>query len=107
MLHDMRTASTMTRPSRRGHQGSLLASAVALILRAVGTLLLAVLVLLEPIVQPVLCAIALLALGTAFLFRFLVGDPVFPFSGMLALSIICILLLALYYRLVRLLCFDG
>jgi hypothetical protein len=40
-------------------------------------------------------------------FRFLIGDETFPFSGMLALSLICILLLALYYRVVRLLSFGD
>lgn len=76
-------------------------------LRTIAALLLAVLTLFEPIVQPVLCAIALLALGTALFFRFLIDDPAFPFSGMLALSLICILLLGLYYRVVRFLCFGS
>lgn len=76
-------------------------------IRTLAALLLAVLVLLEPVVQPLLCAIALLALGTAIFFRFLIGDPAFPFSGMLALALICILLLGLYYRVVRFLCLGS
>jgi hypothetical protein len=86
--------------------GALLGALIALVVRGITTVLLAALVLLEPLVQTVLCAIALLAFGTALFFRFLIGDAEFPFLGMLALSILCILLLALYYRLVRLLCFD-
>lgn len=70
-------------------------------LRTVATLLLAVLMLLEPVVQPLLCALALLTLATALFFRFLIADPAFPFLGMLAMSVLCILLLTLYYRVVR------
>lgn len=87
-------------------KGDLFGALIALLLRSTATLLLAVLVLLEPLVQATLCAVALLAFGTALFFRFLVGDVEFPFFGMLALSVLCILLLALYYRLVRWLCFD-
>lgn len=83
------------------HRSSFLRAVFGLIIRTLRALLLAVLVLLEPIVQPLLCATALLAFGTALFFRFLVGDPAFPFSGMLALSLLCILLLGLYYRVVR------
>jgi len=68
------------------------------------SLLLAVLALLEPIVWPTLCAIALLAFLTALFFRFAVGDGAFPFWGMIGLSLTCMLLLDLYYRLARLLC---
>lgn len=93
---------TESRPSRR-----FLPRIFAIIVRTIAALLLAVLVLLEPLVQPLLCAIALLAFGTAIFFRFLICDPAFPFSGMLALSLICILLLCLYYRVARLLCFGS
>ena len=86
--------------------GGLFGALIALLLRSTATLLLAVLVLLEPLVQATLCAVALLTFGTALFFRFLVGDVEFPFFGMLALAVLCILLLALYYRLVRWLCFD-
>jgi hypothetical protein len=86
------------------HNGGLFGALIALVFRSTATLLLAVLVLLEPLVQTLLCAIALLAFGTALFFRFIVSDAEFPFFGMLALSVLCILLLAFYYRLVRLLC---
>ena len=104
MLRDMnRDPASAHRDGNR--RGSLFLQAVlGLIVRTVRALLLAVLVLLEPIVQPLLCAIALLTFGTAIFFRFLVGDSAFPFSGMLALSLVCILLLGLYYRVVRFLC---
>jgi hypothetical protein len=99
--------SSAARPSNSGSNGGVLGTLLSLLLRGAGALLLAVLVLLEPIVQPALCAIALLAFATSVFFRFLVGDETFPFSGMLALSLICILLLALYYRVVRLLTFCN
>ncbi len=90
---------------RGNSRGSLFLLAVfELFVRTVRALLLAVLVLLEPIVQPLLCAIALLTFGTALFFRFLVGDSAFPFTSMLALSLICIVLLGVYYRIVRYLC---
>jgi hypothetical protein len=97
----MERDSTSAHRDGNRHSSPLLQAVFGLIVRMVRVLLLAVLVLLEPIVQPLLCAIALLALGTAMFFRFLVGDTVFPFSGMLALSLICIVLLGLYYRVVR------
>jgi len=100
-------ASTATRASNDHSNGGVLGTLLSLVLRGAGTLLLAVLVLLEPVVQPALSAIALLAFATAVFFRFLIGDETFPFSGMLALSLICILLLALYYRVVRLLSFGD
>jgi hypothetical protein len=79
----------------------LLPAVFSLILRTVAALLLAVLVLLEPVVQPLLCALALLTFVTALFFRFIIADPAFPFLGMLAFAVLCILLLALYYRVVR------
>jgi hypothetical protein len=104
ILRSMNSASTSLRESHAREETGLVGALAAFALRAAATLLLAVLVLLEPIVQPVLCAIALLTLGTAVFFRLLVGDTGFPFLGMLALSLCCMLLLALYYRVVRLLC---
>jgi hypothetical protein len=104
MLSRMNAVSMPNRSDELRPNGGLLGALIALVLRGAATLLLAVLVLLEPLVQALLCAIALLAFGTALFFRFLVGDVEFPFFSMLALSISCILLLALYYRLVRWLC---
>jgi len=74
------------------------------VIRAV---LLAVLAMLEPIVWPTLSATSLLTLITALFFRFMVGDPAFPFWGMVGLSVACMVLLDLYYRLARLLCVDA
>jgi hypothetical protein len=107
MLSRMNAVSMPNRSDEPRSNGGLLGALITLLLRGTGMLLLAVLVLLEPVVQAMLCATALLAFGTALFFRFIVGDAEFPFLGMLALSVLCILLLALYYRLVRLLCcFD-
>ena len=93
-------------PSRR--QKSRVAEVSLAVLRLLAdvlrSLILAALALLEPIVWPMLCATALLTLGTAVFFRFVVGDLVFPFWGMIGLSLACMLLLDLYYRLARLLC---
>lgn len=107
MLRDMDRISTAARRDETSATGRILRAFVLLVIRTIAALLLAVLVLFEPLVQPLLCAIALLAFGTAIFFRFLIADPAFPFSGMLALSLICILLLCLYYRVVRLLCFGS
>lgn len=103
----MQQFSTATRRNEVRDCGGLIGALFALLIRSIATLLLTILLLLEPLIQPVLCAIALLALGTALFFRFLIGDAEFPFSGMLGLSLVCILLLALYYRVVRLLCFGN
>jgi len=65
--------------------------------------LLTLLVILEPLVQFSLSACALLLTMTALFFRFLVHRPDFPFWGMLALSIGCVWVLALYYACIRLL----
>ena len=90
------------RPTGSHSSGRFLHAIFGLVIRTLTASMLLVLVLLEPVVQSLLCAIALLAFATALFFRFVVGDPAFPFWGMLALSLICIMLLALYYRLVRL-----
>jgi hypothetical protein len=84
--------------SRAADIAMAIAGVIAAVLRSV---LRAVLALLEPIVRPTLCAIALLASATALFFRFAVGDPAFPFWGMVGLSVACMLLLDLYYRLAR------
>lgn len=63
---------------------------------------LALLVILEPIVRLILAGAALLLVLTALFYR-LIGMPRFPFWTMLALGIASMLLLALYYGLLRLL----
>lgn len=101
----LRRVNTAPNDARRvGNRSSdqFLRAIFALGIRALAASMLLVLVLLEPLVQFLLCATALLTFGTAMFFRFLVRDAAFPFWGMLVLSLLCMLLLALYYRLVRL-----
>jgi hypothetical protein len=62
--------------------------------------MLPVMVIIEPLVRAVLAGSALLILLSALLFQFL-ADSEAPILGMLALSIACILLLRLYYRVLR------
>jgi hypothetical protein len=62
---------------------------------------LAFLITLLPVVQIILSVVALLAVLTALLFKFL-GAPNFPFWGMLGFSVGCALLLMAYYGLMRL-----
>ena len=65
--------------------------------------LFALLVVLEPVIRLALSAFALLGTLTAFLFRFAVHRPSFPFWGMLGVSLSCVGLLALYYAGIRVL----
>jgi len=99
----MQRAPAISRRTGERASSLILAAICTFVVRIVSTLLLAVLVVLEPIVQTLLCAIALLGLGAAVFFRFLVRDPLFPFMGMLALSLICTVLLAFYYWLLSIL----
>lgn len=62
----------------------------------------ALLVILEPIVRLILAASALLLVLTALFYR-AIGMPHFPFWTMLALGIASMLLLAIYYALMRVL----
>ena len=81
--------------------------AAAATLRTAWTLirlpLLALLVILEPVVRVVLTGLALLVTLTAFFWLALRGLSAFPFWGMLGLGVSALLLLALYYALMRLL----
>jgi hypothetical protein len=74
---------------------------LALLWLAVSRPLFAVLVILEPLVRAILCGLALLVLLTLLFFWFLAPPLDVPYGCMLALSIACILLLQLYYVLVR------
>ena len=65
--------------------------------------LLALLVIVEPVVRMVLAGLALLVTLTAFFWVALRGLSAFPFFGMLALGVSALLVLALYYALMRLL----
>jgi len=68
---------------------------------------LTLLVILEPLVQFLLSACALLLALTAIFFKLFMHRPDFPFWGMLALSVGCVWALALYYALIRLLGLRG
>jgi hypothetical protein len=62
---------------------------------------LALLILLEPLVGVVLHGLALVLFLTAFLFRFAVNRPEFPFWTMIGASLCCIGVLMLYYAAMR------
>jgi hypothetical protein len=64
---------------------------------------LAFLLILEPVVRLVLSSAALLGVLTAFLFEFSAAAPTFPFWGMVAISVGCMLALMAYYAFLRLL----
>ena len=68
---------------------------------------LTLLVIVEPLVQFVLTANALLLVLTAAFFKLIVHRPDFPFWGMLALSVGCVWVLALYYAIIRVLGLRG
>jgi hypothetical protein len=65
--------------------------------------LLAFLVILEPLVRLVLWGAAFHGVITAFVFEYSGAAPNFPFWQTIAISIGCMLLLAGYYGLIRLL----
>jgi hypothetical protein len=62
---------------------------------------LAFLITLLPVVQIIFGSVAFLGVLTAFFFKFL-GEPNFPFWGMLGFSMGCTLLLMAYYGFIRL-----
>ncbi|MHB8816912.1 MAG: hypothetical protein ACYDAE_27120 [Steroidobacteraceae bacterium] len=64
---------------------------------------LALLMILEPIVSTVLVAAALLGTLTAIFWKLVSDRPVFPFFGVLALSVGCFFLLTVYHGVIRLL----
>lgn len=80
-----------------------LAGLLWLIWQAIRVPVLALLTILEPIVSTVLVAAALLGTLTAFFWKLASNRPDFPFLGVLALSVGCILLLTLYHGAIRLL----
>ena len=91
-------------PPRSGKWvGAALVGLLWLIWQGVRIPALAFLVILEPVVRLVLAASALLLVLTALFYR-AIGMPHFPFWTMLALGIGSLLLLALYYALMRVLC---
>jgi hypothetical protein len=63
---------------------------------------LAFLLIIEPVVRLVLSSAALLGVFTALLFEFSAAAPTFPFWGMIAISVGCMLALMTCYALLRL-----
>jgi len=65
--------------------------------------ILSLLLIFEPIVRLVLSWLTLLAVLTAFLFKFSGAAPSFPFWGMILFSVGCALVLSAYYALLSML----
>lgn len=63
----------------------------------------ALLVLLEPLVRVALCGLAFVGVLTALVIKLAAHRPDFPFWGTLGLSIGCVLLLSVYYGVIRIL----
>ena len=80
-----------------------LAGLLWLIWQALRIPVLALLTILEPIVSTLLVAAALLGTLTAIFWKLASNRPDFPFLGVLALSVGCILLLTLYHGVIQLL----
>lgn len=80
-----------------------LAGLLWLLWQAIRIPVLALLTILEPIVSTALVAAALLGTLTALFWKLASNRPDFPFFGVLALSVGCFLLLALYHGAIRLL----
>jgi hypothetical protein len=80
-----------------------LAGVLWLIWQAIRVPVLAFLLILEPIVSTLLAAAALLGTLTAIFWKLASNRADFPFFGVLALSLGCFLLLAVYHAAIRLL----
>lgn len=81
----------------------LLAALLWLVWQALRLPILTLLVLFEPLVNFLLSALALLVALTAFFWKLSDSKPGFPFWSILFASLACVLLLALYHALIRLL----
>ena len=81
--------------------GALLVGILWLAWQAIRWPIFALLVVLEPIVRVCLSTFALLGTLSALLFRIVGHRPQFPFWGMLAISLSCVGVLALYYATLR------
>jgi ABC-type polysaccharide/polyol phosphate export permease len=100
----MNTSNWHTAEASSQHAvGTIIRRAFRVAIGGVRLPILAVLVILEPIVRFVLATVALLGIITAILFESSAAAPTFPFWGMIGFSIGCVLVLALYYALMRLL----
>ena len=65
--------------------------------------ILALLVILEPLIRVLLAGSALLITLTAFFYKLVMPHASVPFWGMLGIAVGCVMILALYYALLRLL----
>ena len=83
--------------------GRVVTGVLWLLWQAVRLPTLAFLIIIEPIVRVVLAGGALLLVLTAFFYRLFTPVPHFPFWSLLAMGIGSMLLLMLYYALLRLL----
>ncbi len=82
----------------------LLATLVWLVWQAVRIPALTLLVMFEPIVNFALSAVALIVAMSTLFWKLADPKPGFPFWTLVAASLACALLLALYHALIRLLC---
>jgi len=64
---------------------------------------LALMVILEPLVRVLLAGSALLLTLTAFFYKLVMPHAPVPFWGMLGIAVGCVMILALYYALLRVL----
>jgi len=80
-----------------------LAGVLWVIWQAIRSTLLALLLILEPIVGLILCALALLLTLTAFFWKFASNRPDFPFFLVLGSGLACFFALCLYQGLIQLL----
>src|SRR5437660_452175 len=65
--------------------------------------ILGLLVILEPLIRVLLAGSALLITLTAFFYKLVMPHAPVPFWGMLGIAVGCVMILALYYALLRLL----
>jgi hypothetical protein len=75
----------------------MLAGLASIIWQAIRLPVLGLLLILEPFVSMMLVASALFLTLTAFFWKIVTNRPDFPFFGTLALSLSCLLLLAVYH----------
>ena len=89
------------RPGSANPRGSVAFAVLRLGWAALRLPILALLVIFEPVVKVLLAGAALLLALTAMFFAFLEPLSAFPFGGMLGVAAVLVLLLALYYAVLR------
>ena len=82
----------------------LLAAILCIVWQAVRLPILTLLVMFEPIVNVALSTVALIVALSTLFWKLADSKPGFPFWTLVAASLACALLLALYHALIRLLC---